>query len=1066
MPTDEKRLSSDACRNLAATARLKSKPTIDIAILDPFNWNKQIDDDGWQESWVEKLKRDYPTIGFVFITDSDDASEREAYLRGAHHCLTENAKTQLELITSTIQLLAVDRAIQHIAQDMTSYLPDILTRICQYVVQIFNVDHSGLVVFKADYSSGEAVAEYPPRGNDISQQRPFGSIIPVRNSRTELNLIYNKRSIPILDIASDEDLGPVRPILADIFLLRSILIVPIVSRNNQVIASISLDIDQSNTSFHQFEGHVITLCERLAKHSAIAVENFLLQRAVKKLGSIIMLPMSDRPRLSDQLKLIVAEAVEFLRAKSGGVYLYDDEQKLLTVVMDLLHPESIGKVLKKGKGMAGHLVETGENVAITADYNHEKNKSSIYRDEFEAVIETRLIWQGEPKGVLYVNDEIGRVFTEEEGEQLLMFSTQAASMIEQFYQRRKLHVTNEIMKQISVHVEMKDVLTAIVSEIAQHVHSSHCSFFMPEKEAGNEFLVPKASCGLVAHRIMTRKFSTSDGSGGLVARVYRERKPLLTGDAKHEPEFVAARENTDKDRSMILVPVVTGDRCLGVISVDQDYLNAFTRYDLELVSAIAVQIGAVIDRSNTLLLHREIAERIVSRDDSEHVLEQIVVDAMSLTRSTSGIIYRLKEEAGKLTIVDSFPYPFDFVHPPARLEYEGSVTRRVYKSQTMEVIANIEENDPRVNPELYQKGVRSMVAVPIMREREALGVLFLNSSTQHDLTPLQKFSLTSLAGLAAVALRNTDLYTAREKGRQQLKSLYEASEMLTVLSDPEAILNTVARLACEAAKAKSVRIVRFEERDDKLVAVNPPYAYGVPTDRSSEDVVRENGLSVEVLLTGKYLAIPNVDEAPAGRINESMIKDGVRAALCLPLSNQEKAKRIGVMWIQYELPQDFSSNYEVWALQLYASQAAFAYDNAKRMHELEEDLSTVTESFASDIKSDYDQARLQAKNNFQISSFIVFVASYFVWLGAFVEIILPNRGGLAIAIVAAVTQMTTQLVFNRIDKANARMDQYHKELYNVRLFEQLMAATDDLDEGKEEEKKQIIKTARDQWLKH
>jgi DNA-binding NarL/FixJ family response regulator len=68
------------------------------------------------------------------------------------------------------------------------------------------------------------------------------------------------------------------------------------------------------------------------------------------------------------------------------------------------------------------------------------------------------------------------------------------------------------------------------------------------------------------------------------------------------------------------------------------------------------------------------------------------------------------------------------------------------------------------------------------------------------------------------------------------------------------------------------------------------------------------------------------------RVNPSMFRNGVRAALCLPLSL--RGKRIGVMWIHYDQPHHFPDS-EIEALQLYVNQAAIAYDGARRIKELE-----------------------------------------------------------------------------------------------------------------------------------
>jgi GAF domain-containing protein len=94
--------------------------------------------------------------------------------------------------------------------------------------------------------------------------------------------------------------------------------------------------------------------------------------------------------------------------------------------------------------------------------------------------------------------------------------------------------------------------------------------------------------------------------------------------------------------------------------------------------------------------------------------------------------------------------------------------------------------------------------------------------------------------------------------------------------------------------------------------------------------IRPDGISMHVMRSGEPERINNTMEKK-DKVNPFLLENGIAAALCLPFSLH--GKPIGVMWINYDKPRRFP-DYEVGALQLYVNQAAIAYENARRVKEL------------------------------------------------------------------------------------------------------------------------------------
>ncbi|HUM71259.1 MAG TPA: GAF domain-containing protein, partial [Chloroflexota bacterium] len=96
-------------------------------------------------------------------------------------------------------------------------------------------------------------------------------------------------------------------------------------------------------------------------------------------------------------------------------------------------------------------------------------------------------------------------------------------------------------------------------------------------------------------------------------------------------------------------------------------------------------------------------------------------------------------------------------------------------------------------------------------------------------------------------------------------------------------------------------------------------------------VIRPNGLSTAVVRTGQPQIIEDYQQA-LDRANPSFFARGIQAAAGLPVSIE--GERMGVMWVYFDTPRTFAEA-EIEALQLFVNQAAIAYENARKMGELE-----------------------------------------------------------------------------------------------------------------------------------
>lgn len=139
----------------------------------------------------------------------------------------------------------------------------------------------------------------------------------------------------------------------------------------------------------------------------------------------------------------------------------------------------------------------------------------------------------------------------------------------------------------------------VVKAVAEALNCTHCTFFALE---GN-LLVPREWYSIQ----ITRRFTLGEG---LVGRAAQTRKSILAPNARKHAWFSEGKTQPKVDRSIVVVPVKIDSKVVGVLSADQDQVNAFDERDLEMVETLALQAGNVIKNASLLKKERERADAL------------------------------------------------------------------------------------------------------------------------------------------------------------------------------------------------------------------------------------------------------------------------------------------------------------------------------------------------------------------------------------------------------------------------------------------------------------------------
>jgi PAS domain S-box-containing protein len=611
---------------------------------------------------------------------------------------------------------------------------------------------------------------------------------------------------------------------------------------------------------------------------------------------------------SDQLlQKIIQQATNLIGAKSGGIYEHDPENKLLTIVADYNRPENLkGATLRSDEGMAGWLIKNNLPYFTVADYDNSPYRASIYQDKrlFGAVIEVLLKWQECIVGVLYVDDEVGRHFTERDAELLQLLAVHAAAAIKSAEQKAETEVQKERFQEL-----VESAPEAIIANNREGI----ITFFNREAEK---------ILGFKAEDVINKKRVIDIFAVPEVARKIGE---LLD---QSPPRIVDYKTWLENEKGQTVPIRLSATRIYNNRGQHIETVGHFV--DLRKIQAQERDLPLLLDASNSLASAetlfeglQELAEKLVSRFGSSFC-RFFLLEEREEPYLTLKAVYPPKQLGSGLTWqpgLDQSTRVSDWPNLDKLLQSGKPRLLEIHNDLSTEILKKWSELVG------LSQDIRSLLVVPIRTQKKVVGLLDLGDLHAGEQSPFEdvKTLVTAIAQQTAVLIDRFHLYETTGMAQSMLQASHNASNALLSSQDPEEISSMiVGESAGKMAGATGVRMLSFDPVTNQFTDYARP-------DNPFEPV-REFGFTQQVFSTGQIVKLRDVDNIE-GEIQPSptFAERGIKAAIGLPLSVEEKI--IGVIWFYYDKPRNFF-DWEVEALQLYANQAAMAYEHARQIKEL------------------------------------------------------------------------------------------------------------------------------------
>jgi two-component system, NtrC family, sensor kinase len=779
---------------------------------------------------------------------------------------------------------------------------------------------------------------------------------------------------------------------------RGCLGVPMV-RDGEVVGAIFV----ARTKPGLFSSAQVELLKTFADQAVIAIGNARLLSELREslqqqtaTADVLKVISSSPGELKPVFSAILENAVRICDAKFGHLWLREGDALRIGAThgapdafaaylreVPLFRPKpetGLGQLLRKKQLF--HLAD----IAALPTYGDKLREATIKLASGRSLVGVPMIKDNDVIGAIVIYRQEVKPFAEKQIELVKNFAAQAVIAIENTRLLNELRqrtddlsesleqqtATSEVLQVISSSPgELKPVFAVMLQNAVRICGAKFGNLMLREGDAFRLGTTCGAPPAYVEYLRSEQVFLSNPGLLQLAKTKQHYHLLDLAAAPTFGDDLREATVNLAGARTLVGVPMLKDDNVIGAIIIYRQEVRPFTEKQIKLVENFAAQ--AVIAIENTRLLS-ELRQRTVDLSESleqqtatsevlsiisssagelQPVFETMLAKATKLCEASYGTLWLREGDAFRAgAIHGAMPEAFLQLHRSGNLHRAGPGAPAYEAINNRQTCAVADLRDTRGYLEGSELpvaaadigGVRTMVAVPMFREDEPVGVISIYRREVRPFNDKQIELVSNFAKQAVIAIENTRLLNELRESLQQQTA---TADVLKVISsspgDLEPVFQAMLEKATQLCEAKFGVMFRFADGVFRATSWlgNPP-AHII----EQPHVVSENphNLLSRIVSTNQPAYSSDLTKERAyiegnPRYVALVETVGARSLLVVPMVKNEEL--IGAIAIYWQDARSFTEK-QMELISNFAAQAVIAIDNARLLSELRESLQQQT----------------------------------------------------------------------------------------------------------------------------
>ena len=309
------------------------------------------------------------------------------------------------------------------------------------------------------------------------------------------------------------------------------------------------------------------------------------------------------------------------------------------------------------------------------------------------------------------------------------------------------------------HLRLDELLAALLERTREILEVDTCAILLLDEETDE--LVARAALGIEEEVEQGVRIPVG---GGFAGRIAAEKRPVILDDVDHAHVLnPILREKRIK--SMLGVPLVVEGEVRGVLHVGSLVLRTFEEDEADLLQLVADRAALAIEHARLFEAERAARERI------EHV--QVVTDAalahLEMNELLQVLLPRIRDilhadtcavllldEHSKELVARAALGIEEEVEQGVRIPLGAGFAGRV-AAEARPMVIDVDAYEV-YNPILREKGIKSMLGVPLLARGDPVGVLHVGALSARRFTRGEVELLQLVAERVAIAIERTRVH--------------------------------------------------------------------------------------------------------------------------------------------------------------------------------------------------------------------------------------------------------------------------------------------------------------------